>query len=369
VRRVDSVSFSKSEFAAGGAPNDVGRARKESIDLDLLELGESLPNGWRSRRSWRMRSRSPQIAFRGLRQAFCRVPFLCQNLLMPSVAVVISTRNRAATLRGTLHAVAAIAVPRDWSTELVVVDNGSVDDTPEVAARGRLGSAAAQVIVQPEAGVARSRNVGARATRGEVLVFLDDDIHPPSDWLAALVAPILDSRVSGTVSRFKAVGLEDKDWLTDAERGALVTETSINPDSPFLAAGSMAISRKTFDACGGFEDALGPGALGAGGEDLLLTYRLAERGEQIELVPVSVEHWIDPENITPEKLAARRVAEKRSEAWLAYHWFGRSAWPSVVKAPLLRVFRTLLNDSGWGERFAWHDQMRIEARHPRRFER
>jgi glycosyltransferase involved in cell wall biosynthesis len=277
-----------------------------------------------------------------------------------SVALVIPTRDRSDTLRETLAAVERLEVPQGWQTELVIVDNGSKDDTPEVAAGGRLGRARAQVVIQPESGVAKSRNVGARATTAAVVAFLDDDISPPARWLEAIAVPILDGRVTGTVTLFSAAGLPA--WMNDDERAMLVTEDSIHPAHPWFAAGSMGILRTSFEACGGFEEELGPGALGSGGEDLLLTHQLKARGERLELVSVTVDHRIDLERINRSFLEARAIAGMRSDAWISYHWFGRDPRPSRAKAPILRLL-------GRKRQFAWHDQMRIEGRKPRKFAR
>ncbi len=60
------------------------------------------------------------------------------------------------------------------AVEVVVVDNGSSDATAKVAA-----AAGARVVHEPERNIARARNAGARAARGEILVFVDADVVIP----------------------------------------------------------------------------------------------------------------------------------------------------------------------------------------------
>jgi glycosyltransferase involved in cell wall biosynthesis len=286
---------------------------------------------------------------------------------VPSTAVVVPTKNRASSLRATLAALARVDVPTGWSAELVVVDNGSTDETRSVAAGGSIGGSPARTLSEPRPGVSRARNRGAAATTGDVLLFLDDDVRPPRNWLKDLAAPIVSGRAAATVSLFAAGEARDQRWMTDDDRGALVTEHSLDPEHPFLIGGSMAVARTSFVACGGFEHELGPGVLGSGGEDLLMTHQLETMGERIECVTsVVAEHWFDLTKLTPAALSERRAAGRRSEAWLAYHWFGRDPRPSRWKAPLCRVAAAVRGGS-WDERFAWHDQMRIEAKRQRRF--
>lgn len=97
-----------------------------------------------------------------------------------SVSVIIPALNEASYLRPTVDAVrrtfAALATDRAVIPEILVVDNGSVDATAEVASA--LG---VTVLREPVRGVARARNTGARAASGALLVFLDaDTLVPPS---------------------------------------------------------------------------------------------------------------------------------------------------------------------------------------------
>ena len=257
---------------------------------------------------------------------------------MPSCSIIVPTRNRRASLRETLATLADLDVPVDWPVELIVVDNGSTDDSLEVAARGLVGGADARVLVELKPGVSRARNRGARAATGDVLLFLDDDMRPPTAWLKGLVSPIAAGEAAATVSQFRAGAGRYRAWMTDEEHGMFVTEHSVESEHPFLVGGSMAISRAAFESCGGFEERLGPGALGAGGEDLLLTYQLQASGRRVLCVPdVVTEHWFDEGKLTRIGIRERRVAGALSDVWLAYHWFGRSDWREHPKLLALRM--------------------------------
>jgi glycosyltransferase involved in cell wall biosynthesis len=85
--------------------------------------------------------------------------------------------------------VAAIARQHLTSFELIVVDDGSTDDTAE--AIERLGAHSAfdlRLVRQPRSGgPASARNQGWRAARAEFVAFTDDDCEPAPGWLSILV--------------------------------------------------------------------------------------------------------------------------------------------------------------------------------------
>ena len=229
-----------------------------------------------------------------------------------------------------------------------------------MAAAARFAGGAARHVFEPRRGLSRARNAGVSSTDGDVILFLDDDMRPPANWLEGLAVPILEGRADATVSQFRAGAGRDRPWLTDAERAMLITEHTIDSSAPFLVA-SFAISRVALGACGGFEEELGAGGRVWGGEDILLTHQLRAHGFVLVAVPeVVVEHWFDVDKMERQTLDKRAVMGARSEAWIAYHWFGRDSRPSHLKAPVLRLM-------GRRRAFAWHDQMRIEARRPRKF--
>ncbi|MBN2491838.1 MAG: glycosyltransferase family 2 protein [Planctomycetes bacterium] len=112
-----------------------------------------------------------------------------------TISAVVITRNRCAYLSRCLEAMLRVDRAPD---EILVVDNGSTDATREVVERW---SAVRPIryILEPALGVARARNAGSRAARGEILAFLDDDAVPTAGWLAALEHAFLKSRTIGIV--------------------------------------------------------------------------------------------------------------------------------------------------------------------------
>ena len=88
---------------------------------------------------------------------------------LPRVSVIIPTYNRA---RQVCAAVDSVRAQTFGDFELIVVNDGSTDDTAE---RLRVYDAGLKVLAQPNRGVAAARNAGVKAARGGLLAFLDSD--------------------------------------------------------------------------------------------------------------------------------------------------------------------------------------------------
>ena len=173
----------------------------------------------------------------------------------PRVAVVIPAFNRA----GVLHEAVSSALSQTWrDLEIVVVDDGSTDDTGALM-RDRFGADhRVKYIRQEHAGPGAARNRGIRATAGELVAFLDsDDLWLP-DKIEAQVrrldaepqAPfcfcdrVLDARtMSG--SRFRAAGFAGDTTL----RG--IVEKNFPLSTP-----SVVIRRAVLDRVGLFDETL-----------------------------------------------------------------------------------------------------------------
>ncbi|WP_431220768.1 glycosyltransferase [Leifsonia xyli] len=104
---------------------------------------------------------------------------------MPTVSVVIPVLDDSAMLARCLADLAAQLRPAD---EIVVVDNGSADDTVAVAR-----AAGVRVIEQRLRGIWPAAAAGYDAATGDIIARLDADSRPPADWLLHLEAELVDS--------------------------------------------------------------------------------------------------------------------------------------------------------------------------------
>ncbi|MFA5205621.1 MAG: glycosyltransferase family A protein [Lentisphaeria bacterium] len=129
----------------------------------------------------------------------------------PLVSVIVPVYNGAAHLRETLDSLLAQDHP---ALEVLVVDDGSTDDSLEVARSygGRL-----TVVTQPNQGVAGARNTGIRQARGNYLTFCDqDDLWSPdktTTQLSYLEAHPECAYVLSRMAFFLHPGVERPSWL------------------------------------------------------------------------------------------------------------------------------------------------------------
>jgi glycosyltransferase involved in cell wall biosynthesis len=106
----------------------------------------------------------------------------------PVVSVIIPSFNRRESLLRTVDSLCRQSYPAEC-LELIVVDDGSTDDTQSIAREQT--PFALRYVRQASAGATEARNHGARVARGKVLVFVDDDITPLPDSIEHLVSDLL----------------------------------------------------------------------------------------------------------------------------------------------------------------------------------
>jgi glycosyltransferase involved in cell wall biosynthesis len=117
---------------------------------------------------------------------------------LPATSVVVPVYNAQETLDACIDSLLGLDYPKD-RLELVVVDNGSTDATPEILAR-RAGDV--RVLRERKRGPAAARNAGVRAATGDVVAFTDADCVVDPRWLLELVAALGDRGdriVGGTI--------------------------------------------------------------------------------------------------------------------------------------------------------------------------
>jgi glycosyltransferase involved in cell wall biosynthesis len=177
----------------------------------------------------------------------------------PIVSIVVPTRNRRAMTLRLLEALSRQRVPCSIFEVVVAVD-GSSDDTA-TALRERQWPFRLQVVELPASGPGNARNEGARRALGRILLFLDDDVEPNGDTVAAHAAlhASTASRVGigmlppvvGSDSLFSSIL---RFWWSTMQ------EIVCHPGHRFsftdLLSGHFSIVRSEFDALGGFDTGL-----------------------------------------------------------------------------------------------------------------
>lgn len=124
---------------------------------------------------------------------------------MPTISVIIPTFNRRDLIE---RALCSVYAQNDLITEVIVVDDGSTDDTASLV---RTKFPKALVISQERYGVSHARNRGIEAARGEWLAFLDSD----DKWLENKIRLQLDTIRKDPKTRFVH---SDEIWIRCGKR-------------------------------------------------------------------------------------------------------------------------------------------------------
>jgi len=173
---------------------------------------------------------------------------------LPFFSVIVPTYERPEQLRACLHALARLDYPAQCF-EVIVVDDGS-KVAPAAIVMAVSGSIDARLIVQPNAGPAAARNMGAAEARGEFLAFTDDDCLVGANWLRAFGAQFKQTP-------HRLLGGQTLNAL-DANRCAATSQMimevvyahyNANPnDARFFASNNFAMAADQFRAVGGFDE-------------------------------------------------------------------------------------------------------------------
>lgn len=221
---------------------------------------------------------------------------------VPRVSVVLPTYNRRARLARVLGGLDRQAV--DPSTfEVVIIDDGSTDDTRSWLAQHRERAYAVNAVHQENGGPARARNRGVEAARGELILFLDDDVEPMPELVAEHLKSHDAERDVVVMGPLASLDHYAQPWVAweqakvEAQYAAML-RGDWEPTFRQFWTGNASLEKAHILAAGGFD----PTFLRA--EDVELGRRLHERGLKFRFNP-----------------AARGLhhAERSLEAWIRMH--------------------------------------------------
>ena len=230
------------------------------------------------------------------------------------LSLIICTRDRASQLAESLRSLTRLQYPVPW--ELVIVDNGSADETQDVL-KGYTKSLPLKIVIEPQPGLGRARNRGWAMSTGNIVAFTDDDCYPAHDFLWSVARSFEeDPRLGFIGGRILLHDPEDY-RVTIQEK---ICRRDLSPGE-FLPSGliqgaNFAFRRTALESVNGFDERFGPGALFVC-DDVDVMARMLARG------------WWGAYDPRP----------------LIYHHHGRKSWKEA--SPLLRQY-----DRGRGAYYA-----------------
>ncbi len=202
---------------------------------------------------------------------------------------------------------------QDTDAEIVVVDNGSEDDTAELV------DADIVVNIWPNRGFGRACNAGAAVASGEVLVFLNNDTEVTDGWLDPILEPFDDLRV-GIVGNRLIYGdgrIQHAGVYLDRPGGCL-TAHNVLTDEPSrdveaVTGACMAVRALTFRQCGGFDHGYYNGY-----EDVDLCLQAREMGWRVWYTAESTVVHHESQSGPSRWAAVGQNVQRLNEKWVAY---------------------------------------------------
>ena len=247
---------------------------------------------------------------------------------MIRLSLIIATYNRAEQLMVTLGSVAMqSAAPETW--ECIVVDNNSSDHTRQriEAFQSKHKELNIRYIFEQNQGLSHARNAGIKASRGDIIAFIDDDERIVEEFITAYIE-LFDQHPDAMAAGGEIIAEYPTGrprWMSRyterpiANPMSFGTKVRLFPTGHIPGGGNMAMRRKVFTVVGLFNTSLGrTGKRLIGGEENDLFERIAKQEYRVYYTPRAVMYHIIPaEKLTRDyfvRLATNTGISQRTRA-------------------------------------------------------
>ena len=249
---------------------------------------------------------------------------------MIRLSLVIATYNRAEQLMVTLGSVAMqSAEATTW--ECIVVDNNSADDTRQrvEAFKREHSDLNIRYVYEQNQGLSHARNAGIKASRGDIVAFIDDDERIVEEFISAYI-DLFNQHPDAMAAGGEIIAeypTGRPHWMSRYTERPIANPMSFGnsvrlfPKGRIPGGGNMAMRRRLFDCIGEFNTSLGrTGKRLLGGEESDLFERIAKHGHKVYYAPRAVMYHIIPqEKLTRDyftRLATNTGVSQRTRAEL-----------------------------------------------------
>jgi len=209
-----------------------------------------------------------------------------------NASVVIPVKNGSCSITEALSALTSQSLK---PAEIIVVDDGSTDDTVEKVKKFEKTKKLKnlKLISQNSAGPAAARNNGAKQARAEFLVFIDADCVPERDWLKEMLSPFSDPKVAGVQGAYKSSQKELMARFTQIEIEDRYHRMIFSKDIDWIGSYSAAYRRLVFLELKGFDKEFRK----ASGEDPDLSFSIQEHGHKLVFNPRAIVYHSHPTSL------------------------------------------------------------------------
>lgn len=169
--------------------------------------------------------------------------------------------------------------------EIIVVDNGSSDNTREISK-----SYNAKVLLKKEGTIGSLRNYGAKTSKGDFIAFLDADCVVPVDWLGKASKYLNEE--NRAILGFRLSIPKNSNWVAQSW-DLLFAKRNVTSEVDWIPSGNMIMTREAFSLINGFDETL------ESNEDYDFCFRVKNQGYKlISCSETSVVHLRPPDSLT-----------------------------------------------------------------------
>ena len=240
-------------------------------------------------------------------------------------SIVIVTRNRARHLAATLESLGGVGMPVDLDCELLVIDNGSEDETAAVVGSFQSKSLVVRHVFEERRGKSAGMNRAFAEAKSDFILSADDDVRFPENWIGGMLKPLAAGQADAVAGGVVLADELRRPWMTPMHRAWLADTCWLERGAPKSSVGAnMAIARHVLDKVPQYDEALGPGALGYG-DDVLFSSQLWHAGYRIaDALDVCVVHHPEIDRLTKKSWLDAAWSRGLSRAHVGHHW---EHWP------------------------------------------
>lgn len=251
-------------------------------------------------------------------------------------SIAIVTRNRAEHLAATLDSLRQVVVPAGLDCELMVIDNGSTDETSRVLELFERDGISVRHVFESKRGKSAGMNRAFIEARGDFILSADDDVRFPADWIGGMLKPMVDAGADAVAGGVVLAPDLLRPWMTSMHHAWLAETCWLDRGNPQSYVGAnMAIARHVLDRVPNYDSSLGPGALGYC-DDVLFSSQLIRAGYRIaDGLNVCVIHHPDKDRLTRKAWLDAAWSRGLSQAYVGHHW---EHWP--CRGGKLKTVRT-----------------------------
>lgn len=240
------------------------------------------------------------------------------------VSIIVPTYNGGSTLK---KCVTSLSAQTYTDIEIIIVNDGSTDNTATLATSLAHGDDRIQVITQENGGVSAARNTGIKAATGDILMFVDGDDYVDPDYCRLAVENMTTYESDICIMGYLR------------EEGASIEKHLLAHPVGLMAKDEVMVKTSDLDmgnfvGCKAFRAYLFEHVQfleGKNYEDIRIFYQLVELAAKISYCPVTTYHYVQHPNSIVTTLSKRNIRDSLEAATVQYEYFARN-YPQAAQA-------------------------------------